>query len=73
MDGAGSSTNFPISQTILFAALKLIFFLELKIAEPSKKGISFLKNSKFRRNSTFYDARGAKATHLSATLRKQKR
>ena len=28
MDGAGSSTNFPISQTILFAALKLIFFLE---------------------------------------------
>ena len=41
MDGAGSSTNFPISQTILFAALKLIFFLELKIAEPSKKGISF--------------------------------
>ena len=23
MDGAGSSKNFPISQTILFAALKL--------------------------------------------------
>ena len=64
MDGAGSSTNFPISQTILFAALKLIFPLELKIAE---------KNSKFRQNSTFYDVRGAKTTHLSAILMKQKR
>ena len=64
MDGAGSSTNFPISQPILFAALKLIFPLELKIAE---------KNSKFRQNSTFYDVRGAKTTQLSATLMKQKR
>ena len=53
MDGAGSSTNLPISQIILFAALKLIFNfpLELKIAELSKKNLKISSKFDFLRRS----------------------
>ena len=54
-------------------SIKINFFLRIENCRTFQKRKFFLKNSKFRRISMFYNARGAKNTHLSATFSKQKR